>query len=105
MFDGMDTIEACGDLFDYGVDNDHLDLIREADKEVIINVKTPQGHSKNETLNNRVLQGDTLATAMASTQVDSFGKKMLLEVPSYMYKFHSPPWPGGQPDWSSRGEM
>ena len=47
MFDGMDTIEACGDLFDYGVDNDHLDLIREADKEVIINVKTLQGHSKN----------------------------------------------------------
>ena len=28
-----------------------------------------------------------MATAMASTQVDSFGKKMLLEVPSYMYKF------------------
>ena len=39
-------------------------------------------------MENRVLQGDTWASAMASSQVDSFGKEMLQEEPSYMYKFH-----------------
>ena len=48
---------------------------------------TPQGNSKDYTLQNRVLQGDTWASAMASSQVDSFGKEMLQEEPSYMYKF------------------
>ena len=24
MFDGMDDKEACGDLFDYGVNDDHI---------------------------------------------------------------------------------
>ena len=62
-------------------------MIQEANKEIVINVKTPQGTSKDYTLHNRVLQGDTWASAMASSQVDSFGKEMLPEEPSYMYKF------------------
>ena len=41
MFDGMDAREACGDNFDYGINNDHLELIKEANKEVTINGKTP----------------------------------------------------------------
>ena len=35
MFDGMDSSEACGDLFDYGVHDDHLNLIHEANKTVV----------------------------------------------------------------------
>ena len=83
----MDSNEACGDIFSYGINDNHLNLIQEANKEIVINVKTPQGISKDYTLHNRVLQGDTWASAMASSQVDSFGKEMLQEEPSYMYKF------------------
>ena len=38
-------------------------------------------------LKNCVLQGDTWASAMASAQVDSFGREMLIEEPSFIYKF------------------
>ena len=57
MFDGMDSSEACGDIYNYGVNDDHLNLIHEANKSVVINVKTPQGKSNDFTLTNRVLQG------------------------------------------------
>ena len=56
MFDGIDSIEACGDLFYHGVNNDHLELIKEANKEIIINVKTPHGKSIDFMLKNGVLQ-------------------------------------------------
>ena len=46
MFDGMDNIEASGDLFNYGVNDDHLQIIHEAYSEVVISVKTPYGLSK-----------------------------------------------------------
>ena len=41
MFEGMDSSEGCGDLFDYGFLDDHLNLIHEANKTVVIHVKTP----------------------------------------------------------------
>ena len=87
MFDGMDSGEACGDIFNYGVNDDHLKLLYEANKRVVINVKTPQGQSDDYVLTDRVMQGDTWASALASAQVDSFGKEMLIEEPSFMYKF------------------
>ena len=43
MFDGMENSEACGDVFSYGVNDNHLRLIHEANKTVVINVKTPHG--------------------------------------------------------------
>ena len=87
MFDGMDASEACGDMFEYGVNDDHLKLIHEANIEVVINVKTPQGLSNEYTLTNKVMQGDTWAPALASAQVDAFGKEMLEEQPSFMFRF------------------
>ena len=87
MFDGMDASEACGDMFEYGVNDDHLKLIHEANSEVVINVRTPQGLSKEYTLINKVMQGDTWASAVASAQVDAFGKEMLEDQPSFMYRF------------------
>ena len=87
MFDGMDDKEACGDIFDYGVNDDHLTLISEANKELVISVKTPFGQSKNYKLTERTMQGDTWASAKASAQVDKFGKEMIMEEPSFMYKY------------------
>ena len=45
MVDGMDVEEASGDLYDYGIKDDHLSLIYRANKDVVINVKTPHGLS------------------------------------------------------------
>ena len=87
MFDGMAASEACGDIYEYGVQDEHLHLIHEANKEVVISVKTPQGQSRQYTLTGRTMQGDTWAPAMASAQVDRFGKEMIVEEPKYMYQF------------------
>ena len=87
MFDRMDSEEYCGDIYEYGVDDDHLKLIYEANKEVVICVKTPSGTSPEYKLINRTMQGDTWAPGQASAQVDMFGKEMLKEEPSYMFRF------------------
>ena len=71
MFDGMDNSEACGDLFNYGVKDEHLKLIHEANREVVINVKTPQGLSKEYMLTNKVIQGQTWAYALDFTNFDT----------------------------------
>ena len=87
MFDDMDSSEACGDLFNYGVKDEHLKLIHEANREVVINVKTSHGLSRDYTLTNRIMQGDTWASALASAQVDAFGKELIEEEPDYIYRF------------------
>ena len=77
MFDGMDSSKACGDMYIYGVNDDHLNLLHEANKSIVINVRTPYGVTDDYTITNKVMQGDTWASAMASSQADSFGKEML----------------------------
>ena len=42
MFDGMDSVEASGDMFDYGINDDHLTIIQEANTKVVITVKKQQ---------------------------------------------------------------
>ena len=87
MFDSMDNSEACGDIYNYGINDEHLNLIHETNKNVVINVKTPHGMSDDYPLTQRVMQGDTWSSAMASAQVDSFGKEMLEEEASFIYKY------------------
>ena len=55
--------------------------------EMLAHLKTPHGLSKAYPLTNRTMQGDTWACAMASAEVDSFGKEMIIEEPSFMYKY------------------
>ena len=83
----LQTSEVCGDIFNYGVDDEYLKLIHEANRQVVINVKTHHGVSEDYTLTNRIMQGDTLAPAMTSAQVDYFGNEMLEERPSFIYKY------------------
>ena len=87
MFDGMDSEEACGDIFSYGVKDDHLSIIHEANRNIVISVKTAQGESPSYNITNKTMQGDTWAPALASAQVDSFGKEMLKNNPSFMFRF------------------
>ena len=59
MFDCMCLQESLLDLFDSGVNDDHLTLIHEANKDIRIKVKTPYGLSVQQTLKENVLKGDT----------------------------------------------
>ena len=86
MIDSMDKEEACDDIYDYGIDDDHLTLIHDANKKDIICVKTNYGMSKEYQLTNQIMEGDTWACAKASAQVDSFGKKMLTQGPNFYVK-------------------
>ena len=49
--------------------------------------KHPHGTSQTYQLTDRIMQGDTWAPAMASAQVDSFGKQMIKEEPDFIYRF------------------
>ena len=62
----MDAQQACGDIFEYGVNDDHQYLIYNSRKEVVINVKTPYKLSKDYELLKRTKQGDTWALGMCS---------------------------------------
>ena len=65
----MENSEACGDIFNHGVNDNHLRLIHEANKTVVINVKIPHEVSGDFTLTHRIMQGDTWTPTMASVQV------------------------------------
>ena len=89
MFEGMSLQESVMNLFDSRVDDDHLTLIHEANKDIIIKVKTPNALTVEQTLKENVLQGDTMSSITASNQVDTIGKKLLEENPDYLFKYKS----------------
>ena len=87
MFDSMNLIEACSDLYDIGLKSDKLHLLYDANKKVKIRVKTPSGLTKETTMDEIVMQGDTWASTMASVQCDNFGKELLEDDVNYLYKY------------------
>ena len=89
MFYGMDLQESISDLFDSGVIDDHLTLINEANRDIVIKVKTPNGLTVEQTLKENILQGDTLSSIIASNQVDTIGKKLLEVSPDYLFRYKS----------------
>ena len=86
MFDSMDIKEACGDIFNYGVNDDHLTMLHEANKNISMNVNTEYGLSNEYILTDRTMQGDTWSSILASGQIDSFGKELIEESPKFLYK-------------------
>ena len=58
MFDGMDASKTFVNLFQYGVNYYHFKIIYEANVNVMINVRTPQGQRKKYNLTNIVMQID-----------------------------------------------
>ena len=79
--------EALSDLFDSGIEDDTISLLYEAKKEVAVRVKTPFGITEELVLQEVILQGEVWGPNLASNQVDSFGKEMLEENLSFMYKY------------------
>ena len=86
-FDSLWLEECNYDLFEAGIDDDNLALLYEANKNVNMAVKTPNGLTKRENIKNIVLQGDVYGPIECSVQVDTFGKECLDEEKHlYMYK-------------------
>ena len=83
----MHLQESMLDLFNSGVDDNHLTLIHEANSDIQIKVKTPSGYTVEHTLKENVLQGDTLSSIIASNQVDTIGKKLLEDKPEYLIRY------------------
>ena len=87
MFDGMDLQESVSDLYDSGLDDDHLILVYEANRNIKMKVKTPNGFTVEQSLDENILQGDTLSSIIASNQVDSIGKELLIEQPDFLFRY------------------
>ena len=87
MFDGMNLEEALSDLYSSGIEDDTIHLLYEANKQIAVRVKTPFGLTEEVVLDKVVLQGEVLGPSLASHQVDTFGKEMLDEDASFMYKY------------------
>ena len=86
-FDGLWTKECIIDIFRAGVQDENVALIYKASKNTHFSVKTPVGLTKRQNIEEKILQGDVLASRLCSVQVDSFGKECLEEKKYlYMYK-------------------
>ena len=86
MFDSISLEEALSDIYDAGVDDDTLTLLHQANKEIHMSVKTPNGLTDRQVLKNIVLQGDTWGSILTSVHVDSIGKECIKEGHRYLYK-------------------
>ena len=87
MFDGMNLKEALSDLYNTGVQDDTLDILYQANKSVNVRVKTQFGLTDEVTLDEAVLQGEVWGPILAANQVDAFGKEMLQEDYSFMFRY------------------
>ena len=90
MFDSVNLKEAINDIYDYGVQDEDLQLIYKANKEVFMAVKTAGGLTERHKITNSVLQGDTWGPMLASVQVDQIGKSVEEAGIGYFYKNELP---------------
>ena len=86
MFDAIVLEQALTDIYDYGLNDDNLSLIYQANNDVRMAVNTPSGLTERQRLKNVVLQGDTFGSILASVQVDSIGKKVEDSGYGYLYQ-------------------
>ena len=85
--DAMWLAETMNDLFEAGVKDDQLALIHEANKEVKVAIKPPNGLTDRVVMKEIILQGDVLGPIECSVTVDTFGRKCMEEDKHlYLYK-------------------
>ena len=75
-------------MFYFGIDDDNLALLYEANKNVKMSVKTTNGLTERQILRDvvLVLQGDTFGSILASVQVDNICKSVVSSGYGYSYK-------------------
>ena len=86
MFDAIQLEQALIDLYQYGVQDETLGILYNANKEIDMAVKTVYGQTERQTVNSTVLQGETWASLLASVQVDSISKECQSACFGYLYK-------------------
>ena len=90
-FDSMWLKETMNDMYTAGVQDDHLALLYEANREVNVAIKTPNGLTDRVKMREIILQGDVFGPIECSVTVDSFGKECLEdETHLYYYKDEVP---------------
>ena len=90
-FDSMWLKETMNDLFEAGVQDDQLGVLFEANKEINLAIKTPNGLTDRVKVEEIILQGDVFGPMQCSVTVDSFGKECILEDKHlYYYKDEVP---------------
>ena len=78
-------------MFEAGVDDDQLALMYEANRNVNVAVKAPNGLTDRVNIKDIILQGDVFGPIQCSVSVDSFGKECLEEDKHlYYYKDEVP---------------
>ena len=85
-FDSMWMEECVNDLWEAGIQDDHLALIYEVNKNVNVAVKTPFGLTDRQNINRVVMQGEVYGPLFCSVQVDTFGKECINKN-KYLYKY------------------
>ena len=87
MFDSEQPTQCLNALFESGVDDDHLVMINEANKNNSIAVKTPSGEiSERANIKENIMQGEVMAPLISSNLVDKFGKECM-ENKEHLYLF------------------
>ena len=74
------------DLWEAGINDDHLALIYKVNERVNVSVKTPFGFTERETIERVVMQGEVFGPLCCSVQVDTFGKECV-QKEKYLYKY------------------
>ena len=87
MFDTLWLEECMNDLFEAGIDDDNLNLIYEANRNINVAVNTPNGLTSRDSVERIVLQGDVFGPLECSVLVDTIGKECIDEEKHlFMYK-------------------
>ena len=70
-FDKLGLKQTLNDLWDVGIQNDHLALLYELNKEISIAVKSPCGSSERKTVTEIVAQGGIFGGIKGSNVIDT----------------------------------
>ena len=92
-FDSLFLADVCIDLYDSGVQDEHLNIIHKADSKSQVAVNTPCGITERQTVENSVLQGECLGPLKCANSVDKISKTCLEENENVHYYQDSVPVP------------
>ena len=86
MFDSINLKEAINDIHEYGLNDDQLNILYQANQSISMAVKTAHGLTDRQTVTNTVLQGDKFGSLLASVQVDKIGQECMEAGYYFLYK-------------------
>ena len=86
MFDSINLKEAISDIHDYGLNDDQLNILYQANQAISMAVKTAHGLTERQTIKNTVLQGDKFGSLLASVQVEKIGQECMKAGYYFLYK-------------------